>query len=243
MKQLLKGRMSGLVLVVLGAALVILLGTITVAARPATEQDSASRTITVSGVGSASGTPDTATIQLGVDVQNADPAQALSEANSTIQQVEDALHNNGIDQEAIQTASFSMWSQDNASQQAGSTANQTTYHVQDILRITANINQAGSVVDEAVAAGANSINGISFDLADPTPLVQQARALAVTNAQQRAEDIARMMGITLGGPVSVTETVGNNPGPVQPLMANAATPVNPGQLSVTVHIDVSYAIN
>ena len=250
MKRFVNWRVSGTIILVLAAALVILLGSITVVASPANDQEASSRTISVSGVGEVSGVPDTASIQLGVDVQNPDPAQALADASSTIQQVEDVLHSSGIDPQAIQTASFQMWAQqDTTSQNGGSSTGsqstgQQTYHVQDILNVTTSIDQAGSLLDEAVTAGANNIGGLSFTLSDPAPLLQQARAQAIADAQQRAEQIAQLMGVTLGGPVSVSESVNNNPAPIHSLATAAAmTPVNGGQLSVTVNIDVSYAIN
>ena len=252
MKQFVNWRVSGTIILVLAAALVILLGSITVVASPAADQEASapSRTISVSGVGEASGVPDTASIQLGVDVQNPDPAQALADANSTIQQVEDVLQSSGIDPQAIQTASFQMWAQQDTTSQNGSSAtgsqatDQQIYHVQDILNVTTSLDQAGSILDAAVAAGANNIGGLSFTLSDPAPLLQQARGQAIADAQQRAEQIAQLMGVTLGGPVSVSENVNNNPAPIRSLATAAAmTPVNGGQLSVTVNVDVSYAIN
>lgn len=241
MKRLMNWRTSGTIILVLVAALLILLGSITVAARPAVDQEPTARTITVSGVGQASGTPDVATIQLGVDTQNTDPTQALDDANNTIQQVQDALISNGVSQQDIQTASFNMW-QDTSSSQNSSTPSQPTYHVQDILRIKTQVDQAGSIISAAVGAGANNINSLSFNLSDPTALIQQARTQAITDAQNRAEQIAQLMGVTLGGPVTVTES-DNTPSPVQPLTAAAAmTPVSGGQLSVTVNVNVSYAI-
>jgi len=245
MKRIISWRVSGIIVLALVAALVILLGSVTVAAHPSTDQEASPQTLTVSGVGEASGVPDIATIQLGVEVQNPDPAQALSEANSAIQQVENALQSNGVSQDHIQTANFNMWSsQDNSTSQGSNATSQTSYHVQDILSVTTTIDQAGNLIDAAVAAGANNINGLSFGLADPATLIQQARAQAVTDAQMRAEEIAQMMGVTLGKPVSINENVDNNPGSVHPLAMNtASTPVSAGQLSVTVNIDVSYAIS
>ena len=101
----------------------------------------------------------------------------------------------------------------------------------------------GSVVE----AGANSIFGIQFDVADKTQALSQARKMAVENAQVKAEELAQAAGVPLGEIQSINE-FGGVPVPVFEEqgggLENTAdqVPVNLGQLSLTVEVTVTYDI-
>jgi hypothetical protein len=106
------------------------------------------------------------------------------------------------------------------------------------------VSKLGGVLDKAVAAGANSVYGVSFGVSDPSQLQAEARAKAVADAKARAADLAQLAGVTLGDVQSLSES-GAGPGPISagPLAAMAATtPIQPGALEVTVSVQVTYAI-
>ena len=87
------------------------------------------------------------------------------------------------------------------------------------MRVRA-IDSLGAVIDALAKAGANRLQGVSFDVADPGRTSTRAREQAVADARARAELYARAAGVTLGPVVSIRETV-DMPGPIM-MRAEAA---------------------
>ena len=110
----------------------------------------------------------------------------------------------------------------------------------------------GEVIDDAAAAGGNSvvINSILFTIEDTSPLQTQARSLAVEDAEAKARTLAEAGGVRLGEPVSIVEStyLGGPPVPFSTeeaafdTAARTATPIAPGELTVTVNVAVVYEI-
>jgi len=109
------------------------------------------------------------------------------------------------------------------------------------------LTKVGDVIDAAVAAGANQVGGVSFSVADPAAATEQARTAAVADAKKRAETLAQAAGVTLGSPISITETSAPTPTPIY-YGTDAAgapavkTPVEVGTTDVTVQVQVVYSI-
>jgi uncharacterized protein YggE len=109
------------------------------------------------------------------------------------------------------------------------------------------VNTLGDVLDKAVAAGANNIYGISFSVDDTTKLQADARAKAVADAKSRAESLAKLAGVTLGDVVSVSEVIGSSvpmyDAPRAAMgMGGGGAPVQPGEMEVSMSIQVTFAI-
>ena len=101
--------------------------------------------------------------------------------------------------------------------------------------------------DEAVEAGGNAtrVNGIRFGFDDPSKLRDDARQRAVADARRRAEELARLSGIKLGGPITVEELASNQtPAPTLALESAdvARMPIERGTGSVSVEVRVRWAI-
>lgn len=107
----------------------------------------------------------------------------------------------------------------------------------------------GNLLDDAITAGANSINSIQFDVADKTEAVKEARALAVKDAQAQAEELANAAGITLGEIQNISY-YDINPMPLYDMgkggggamEASAPVSIQPGQLTVSVSVSIVYSI-
>jgi uncharacterized protein YggE len=125
------------------------------------------------------------------------------------------------------------------------------YQVTNLVNvIVRNIDKTGAIID-AVAAAAGDltrISSISFSVDNPAQYVSQARTLAVNDAQAKAQQLAGLAGVTLGRPTYIAENTASIPldrGISVPLATGApqpTTPINPGQLQVTVNVQVTYAI-
>ncbi len=221
---------------------------------PASAQDTTTptpnNTITVNGTGTAYAAPDVAYVELGVQTVDPDLATAFSKTGDAISKVLNALTDLGIAKEDIQTSGINVTPQ-NQYDNNGNLSGQPTYQVTNTVQVTVrNVDQVESVLTSAVEAGANTIYNLSFGIQDPSTLEQQARAQAVQQAQDRAQQLASALGVTLGSPLIVTEVPQNSGGPVPVfgrgvMMASAAgssQPVNQGQLSVDVEVQITFSI-
>jgi uncharacterized protein YggE len=217
-------------------------------ARPVTAQASVGvpgmRQVTVVGHGEVKGAPDTATVQIGVETEAATAKDALAQNSAQAQAVQEKLTKLGVDAKDIQTSSFSI------NPTYGSDGRQVTgYHVGNM--VTAKIrqlDQAGTLLDQVVQAGANSIYGISFGVEKPEVLLDQARKAAIENAKVRATQLAGASGSAIGDVLVISENIGAQPIPM-PMMARAegapagqAAPVQPGEQSFSVDVQVTFGL-
>ncbi len=206
-----------------------------------------SRTITVNGVGSASGAPDLANIQLGVDVVDTNPGTAYENANTQIETIRGALNELDIANGDIQTSSFNLYWSEQFNRETGMPTGEREYHAQHSLNVTVReIDRAGEVINTAVNAGANSIYGLTFGIANDDAMTNEARLAALDDARARAEQIAGALDVELGEVVNIAEGVS-----FVPVMQNGigglgggadSAPIAEGMLSVEVQVTVTYLI-
>jgi uncharacterized protein YggE len=202
------------------------------------------RTLTVTGSGQALLTPDIAYVTIGVHTEDKNAAEAVAANNTQAQAVTDALKGAGIAAKDIRTTNFSIYPQqqyDDKGQLQG-----ITYVVDNSVYVTVrDLTKVGGLLDTAVKAGANSISGIQFDVADKTKALSDARKAAVANATEIATELAGAANVTLG-PVQSISIYGSSPMPVYDTRAMAveaaAVPVSPGQLNITVDVQVVFLI-
>jgi uncharacterized protein YggE len=203
------------------------------------------RTITMTGHGEIKAVPDIAIVNAGVTTNAPTAAAALSANSARMNQVFDALKKLGIPDRNIQTAGFSV-SPQYTNGENNNSHRLTGYQVNNEVSVRlADVARAGTALDALVGAGANQVNGISFDIAMPAPLLEKARTEAVSDARTRAETYARAAGVTLGQIVSISEGAGEaQPRPLYRVMAAAApAPVAPGEQSVTADVTVVWEIH
>jgi uncharacterized protein YggE len=102
------------------------------------------------------------------------------------------------------------------------------------------------VIDGALRAGATSLDGLSFRVADASAPEREARLAAMSAARQRADDLARAAGLTIAGVEDIVEDGADRPpmpfakGERMALAADVATPVEAGSLEVVVRVSVTY---
>ena len=99
----------------------------------------------------------------------------------------------------------------------------------------------GTVLDAAVADGANTLNGLTFGLAKPEPALNEARKAAVADARAKAELLVTAAGMKLGRIVMITESgAWTDPQPMFRDSAAGAPPVAGGELAMTANVTVQY---
>lgn len=204
------------------------------------------RTINVSGEGRVSMTPDVAILNLGVNARDPQLATAQSNATSAMDAVRDALLAAGVAERDIQTSQYSVYVEQDYNQPSQPIIG---YNVtQMVTAKVRQIDKAGETIQAAVDAGANQINGIWFTVEDTSDAVNQARELAVADARERAEHLARLSNATLGPVHSISEGY-TTPGAPVPYASGAAAEsaakapsIDPGTMEVIVTVSVSYAM-
>jgi hypothetical protein len=231
---------------VLLAASLLVLGAESAAAQATDEPPR--RAISVQGRGVASGLPDEARVQVGVQTRGTDAARAVRENSERVAALRARLASAGVEAKDVQTAQLSVTPQQPYDPQTGRPSGAPTYVVDHLLAVRVRaIGTLGDVLGECVAAGANQIQSVSFAVSDPTKLESEARAKAMAQARSRAEQLAQGGGVKLGAPLTITENAffPVPGGEVRMRMAEAAAapvPVAAGELDVEIHVHVTWSI-
>lgn len=204
--------------------------------------------VSVSGTGEVTGKPDTLRVDLGVSVLADTVAEATSMAAERADALIEALESGGVSPEDITTTNYSIFPEyDYRTDQERLIG----YRVNNTVRAKIHdIATAGDIIDSAAAAAgdAATVSGISFSIEDDAALVESARTAAWEDARAKAEQLASLSGQTLGRVVAVTETITSTPPPIPYFeeaagdMARAATPIEPGVSTVTITLQVDFAL-
>jgi uncharacterized protein len=212
------------------------------------DQAKVTRTVTVTGSGKVYLTPDIAYITIGVHTEGENAAEAVAANNTQSQKVIDALLAQGIAEKDIQTTNFSIYPQQEYDTD-GKPTGKIKYIVDNSVFVTVrDIDNVGDVLDAAVKAGANTISGIQFDVADKTAALSEARAAAVNDARVKAEELADAAGVSVGEVQTISEYTSGGPQPMYdmraaaPMAEAASVPVQAGQMLLTVEVNIVYEI-
>ncbi len=219
------------------------------------------RTITVVGQGSISAAPDIAAVVLGVNVSAATVEQAMEDASNRMDKIMAALKKLNISDKDITTSNYSIYYEEPPRYEMPAVSKGTegtgetpagVYRVSNMVTVKIRkLDQVGELIDAAVTAGANSLWGVNFDLEDRTELEAKARAKAVENARLRAEELAKLAGVKVGGVVQISEVIGTGGG-YYPMpsavraaaaeMGGGAGPISPGELEISYQIQVTFEL-
>jgi uncharacterized protein YggE len=234
-------------------AVALVAATMFAGSHPASAQDaspvagSSQATVSVSGIGTVTVTPDTASVQLGVTVTQDTLAAAQADASTQMEAIIAAVKAAGVEDKDIQTSTYYVSVVQNYDSN-GNPSEVTSFQVQNQVNVVIrNIDAVGDVLDGAVAAGANTIYGVNFYVDDSTTAASEARKLAVQDAQKRAQELAEAAGMTLGPVVSISE--GYSSGPIYGkggagMAAEAApgTSIQAGTFTIEVDVTVVYQL-
>jgi len=207
------------------------------------------RSISVTGQGEASGTPDQAQVTAGVQTLAPTVTEASRQNQQVVARIMQALAKEGIDEKDIQTVNYSIWPEQKRDRNGAGEVTIVGYRVSNNVNVTVNdIDTIGPVLAAITDAGANTIQGINFRMKDTAVLERQAREAAMANARERAEALAELAGVELGDVLTVS--MSSDRGYPVPIMrgrdmalAEASVPsFSPGQLDVSMQVYVSYSI-
>ena len=243
----LTSRNSAIVLI---AALCLMAGCTDPTAHAQSSRDASSpSTISVWGNGQVVTTPDRAVVTIGVETSASEASAALSQNSEQILATIAALQKAGVSERDIQTQAVQLYTSygsaypsptgappPTSTQPNGYTAlNSVQVSVRDVAKL-------GALLDAAVATGSNRINGLRFEVSDATAALQQARQLAWQDAQNKAQQLAKLGGLQLGQVIEIQET---NSLPVDVTVqttASSPVPIVPGAQNVQINLNVTWQV-
>jgi uncharacterized protein len=227
------------------AALVTVL--VLVVCPAAAETAAAVRSIVLTGHGEVTTAPDIAVLSLGVATHSKSAKDALKTNTAAMQKLFAVLKAAGIADKDMQTSGFSV----NPRYDYGdgkSPPRADGFDVANSVAITVRkLDQLGAVLDAAVGAGSNQINGLSFGVDNPASFADEARKRAALDARRKAEIYATAADFILGPIISISEGNAYQPQPVVFARAKmesdaAAVPIAQGEQVITVDVNIVWEI-
>lgn len=219
----------------------------------------ATNTISVSGHGEALAVPDIATFNFSIVSEKSTVAAAQADATAKANTTTAYLKSAGVDEKDIQTSGYSINPQYDYLSQACTSGycpggkqvlrgyevrQSTTVKVRDTAK-------AGDLLAGVGGKGATEVSGLNFTFDDPNAVQEDARNKAIADAKQKAEVLAKQLGVTLVRVVSFNES--GNPGPIYygkamavgmggDSVAPSAPEISVGQNKVTDDVNITYEI-
>ena len=209
---------------------------------PALAEGTASATVIATGTGTVEVAPDMATLSIGVTTQGDTAANALTANTVAMEAVMARLTASGIEARDMQTSN--LYLSPNWTGYDTATPTISGFVASNSLTVQVRaLDTLGAVLDASVADGANTLNGLTFGLANPGPVLEEARKEAVADARARAVVLATAAGMTLGRIVQISEANGAFVAydGYQADMA-APVPVAGGELGLSANVTIQYEI-
>jgi uncharacterized protein YggE len=213
-------------------------------------------TISIEGHGEVQAAPDTAFISSGVTSQGETARIALDANTRAMADLIAALKAAGIEARDIQTSGFSVspnyvYSEERDANGYTRPPKISGYVVSNSVSVRVrDLASLGGVLDKSVTVGANTINGVSFTVADPSRLYDEARRAAFTDAKAKAGLYAGVAEVGLDHILTISET--RNAGQPEPYMvksvapmrdAAASVPVEAGELTYSIDVSVQWQLS
>jgi hypothetical protein len=219
----------------------------------AANDSSSENVIHASGTGTIIGTPDRAQVTFSVQTENSDVKAAQAENAANMNKVFDALVASGLTRDSLKTTSYNIYPVYEDSTGI-LTPKIKTYRVTNTLTVTLHdVSKTGEVIDVAVANGVNQADSIQFMLSDEQSQLLRTEALkkAVLQARTDADTVAAAMGTGVTGVKSADISGGYSPVLFQNYQNDlstaaksvAPTPIQPGDVTVTAQVTITYTIH
>ena len=206
-------------------------------------------TVTFSGEGTVSAVPDIATLDISI-VTDAGTSKAAQDENSRKSQtVVDFLKREGVEEKDIKTTGYNVYPQ--YAYPRGGQPVVSGYQATQSIQVTVrDLDRASVIVDGVVAAGANNVGSLQFSIDDPELLREEARAMAIKQAKEKARTLERQLGLDLGRIVNFSESEGGSWPPYflkaegrDMAVASAPLPELPaGENEITVNVSITWQI-
>ncbi|HXA16172.1 MAG TPA: SIMPL domain-containing protein [Thermoanaerobaculia bacterium] len=203
------------------AALAFSAGALAQSAPPALD------TVSVTGMGRVRVAPDRFSFNVSVQTTSPTVEEAVNENNTKVAAVIAALKNAEAKAEEIQTSNFSIYpQQDYSQQQQGKLPRVVGYQVSNSITVTKKqVADAGRLLQVAIAAGVNQTSGLSFSVSDSARGLDEGLRAAFADARAKASLLVQSAGRTLGPALTINEIGSMTPQPPRPMGVRAMAAV------------------
>lgn len=206
------------------------------------------RTIRVTGAGEVQMKPDEARITFAVETMQETARAAGAENARRMDRLISALMAAGVPRGDIETRQYALHPEH--VHEEGREPRLRGYRATNrVVLKTREIGRAGELIDMALAAGANRVDGIHFVVTDPSAGSAEALTEAVARARGSAEAIAAALGVELGEVLDASTSAAPPQGPrymqrmdMEAAAASAPTPIEPGEQTLRATVSIVYAI-
>ena len=216
-------------------------------APPAPREPAMDQTVSVTGVGKVTLTPDRVTFSAGVQTTAPSLGAATSENGQRMAAVIAALKAAGATDKELRTSGLNIYPQQ--AQLENRPPKIVGYQVSNMVTVTGRDPAAASkLVEAAVNSGANTVSGIQFTVSDPARGRDQGLQAAFADARSKAETLAKAAGRTIGRALAITEGGATMPPVPRPMyrMAEQAmlssVPVEAGAEELAFTISVVFEL-
>ncbi|WP_292468956.1 SIMPL domain-containing protein [Methanolobus sp.] len=243
-----KSDKSYLAIIALSIVLVVMSLTIYAISQSGSEQNAVD-TITMSGYAEQKVVPDTATVSIGVVIQAETAKEASDENAALMSAVLAELKALGLEDREMQTSYVSVYPV--YDYEKGQTI--TGYSASNSVQVTTtNLDKLSDIVDKSTAAGANQIGSISFSVSNDMQkqLREDIMDEAVADAKSKADSLASSLGLKIAG-VQTASVSDSSDSRVYYAMdveeaamdtGGVSTPIQPGESTVSMSVQVTYYI-
>jgi len=203
-------------------------------------------TISVSGEGLITSTPDIAKVDIGSSTDAKTVAEAQVKNTAIMNSIIAAVKRLSIEERDIKTKNYNIYPkydwQNGKNNIVGYTVTQA---IELKIRDT---KKTSDVLKVAGESGANQVGSLSFEIDNPEKLRAEARAAAIQNAKEKAEALVDSLGVKLGRVISFSESSGSVPiyegfGLTKSMDAVSAAPeIQTGENEIRSNVTVLYEI-
>ncbi len=208
------------------------------------------RTISVTGQGEVTAAPDLVILTIAVETTAATAGAAVNENAKRSGAVIAALKGLIAKDDKLTTAHYALEPRYQPGKPGEASEPRIIGYVarNEVQVETHKIDGVGALIDAANTAGANRISGLQFTLSNRNEQLRAALEKAGAEARAQADSVAKALGVTLKEVTSATTSTGPV---IQPryfdrgmaaMEARAPTPIEPGTVSVSATLQVTYAI-
>lgn len=206
-------------------------------------------TVSFNGEGKVIAKPDIGKISLSIVTDALTSKVAQDENSKKSKALSDYLKKQNIEYKDIKTTGYNIYPQYKYPQYGGQPTI-TGYQVNQSMEIKVrDLDKVSNILDGVVSAGANQVNGLSFEIDNPEALKSEARAKAIADAKKKASELKSQVGISLGKIVNFSENTGGYPMPayfdakVGGMGGGGSGPSVPtGENEITVSVSITYQI-
>lgn len=213
----------------------------------------AARTIRVSGMGEVRVKPDLATVQFAVETTGTTAEEASAANASLMERVIATILGSGVVRDDVRTSGYSVFPEyaDTPRNDGMQPPQIRGYRAMNMVSVrTTNLDRIGALIDAGLRAGANRLNGVSFEVVNSSAAEAEALEAAIGEARSAAETMARALGVQLGNVLDASTSAEivrpyYRAAPQQDMMMSmgaAMTPIEAGEQTISASASVVFEI-